>query len=158
MGRFWQGMFLAQLFVAWWVLRIGLKRLVMIAAIMTAVGSIPLWSLRDAALLPWLALAWGVANLSLLKATAVLRHHAGRGAGCAAGIRAAAGRDAGDGHQSGGEQLRGRAQRVRTVLICSTACHAGMMLLVLLARHLQRASATTPETGSFHAVNPPALR
>ena len=67
-GRYWLGMFFAQLFVAWWVLRIGVRRLVGIATTLACLLSIPLWTVRDVDLLTWLALAWGFGNLALLKA------------------------------------------------------------------------------------------
>lgn len=67
-GRFWLGMFVAQLFVAWWVFRIGLRRLVLIAATTTMLGSFPLWLVTDPRWLPYCAFLWGVGNLSMLKA------------------------------------------------------------------------------------------
>ncbi len=66
-GRFWTGMFIAQIVVTIAVLRIGTFRLLGIAAVLTAVGSIPLWTTGDMRLLPSLALLWGIANLGLLK-------------------------------------------------------------------------------------------
>ncbi|MEM6818728.1 MAG: MFS transporter TsgA [Pseudomonadota bacterium] len=66
-GRFWTGMFVAQIVVTIAVLRVGTFRLLGIAALLTAVGSIPLWSTGDMRLLPVLALLWGIANLGLLK-------------------------------------------------------------------------------------------
>ncbi|GAB5413513.1 MAG: hypothetical protein Cons2KO_11160 [Congregibacter sp.] len=66
-ARFWTGMLIAQLFVAWWVLRIGARRLVLLCVMGAFVGSIPLWTVGELSLLPWLALLWGIANLGLLK-------------------------------------------------------------------------------------------
>ncbi len=66
-GRFWTGMFIAQIVITIAVLRIGTFRLLGIAAVLTAVGSIPLWTTGDMRLLPSLALLWGIANLGLLK-------------------------------------------------------------------------------------------
>ncbi|MFT7287270.1 MAG: TsgA-like MFS transporter [Halieaceae bacterium] len=66
-ARFWTGMFIAQVLVAWWVLRIGARRLVLLSVSATFFGSLPLWLLTDLPLLPWLALLWGIANLGLLK-------------------------------------------------------------------------------------------
>ena len=68
-GQFWLGMFLSQIFVAWWVMKIGVRRLVQIAALTTLLFSIPLWLHRDIDGLTILALISGFANLSLLKAT-----------------------------------------------------------------------------------------
>ena len=66
-ARFWTGMLAGQLFVAWWVLRIGARRLVLLSVSATFLGSLPLWTVPLAAWLPWLALLWGVANFGLLK-------------------------------------------------------------------------------------------
>lgn len=64
---FWVGLFVAQLFVAWWVVRIGVNRLVLVAGIMTCLFSMPLWIVTQLSVLPVLAFAWGFANFSLLK-------------------------------------------------------------------------------------------
>ena len=66
-SKFWLGMFFAQIFVAWWVYRIGLINLVTIASISTLVFSIPLWSLSSPELLSIATLIWGFGNFSLLK-------------------------------------------------------------------------------------------
>jgi len=66
-GQFWTGMFLAQLFVAWWVLKVGVPRLVMIAGVTTSLFSIPLWIVKDMNVLIVLSALWGFANLGLLK-------------------------------------------------------------------------------------------
>ncbi len=66
-GQFWSGMFAAQLFVAWWVLKIGVQRLVIIAGITTASGSIFMWAYPQIDGLVILALLWGFANLGLMK-------------------------------------------------------------------------------------------
>lgn len=66
-GRFWSGMLIAQLLVAWWVLRIGARRLVLLCVGGTFLGSLPLWNSDSLGLLPWYALLWGIANLGLLK-------------------------------------------------------------------------------------------
>ncbi|MDP5071324.1 MAG: MFS transporter TsgA, partial [Congregibacter sp.] len=66
-ARFWTGMLMAQLLVAWWVLRIGARRLVLLSVSGAFLGSLPLWLNDSLSLLPWLSLLWGVANLGLLK-------------------------------------------------------------------------------------------
>lgn len=66
-SQFWTGMFAAQLFVAWWVLRVGVRRLVLIAGILASLSSIPLWIYDDIDALIVLATIWGFANLGLLK-------------------------------------------------------------------------------------------
>jgi TsgA-like MFS transporter len=67
-GQFWLGMFVSQVFVAWWVLKVGVRRLVLIASVTTFCGSLPLWNVHDIEWLIVLALVWGFANLALLKA------------------------------------------------------------------------------------------
>ncbi len=67
-GQFWLGMFFAQVFVAWWVYRIGVRNLILIAAGTTFLFSIPLWTVTNIEWLTVLALIWGFANLSTLKA------------------------------------------------------------------------------------------
>ena len=64
---FWFGMFAAQIFVAWWVLRVGVRRLVLISGITATAFSVPLWLVEDGQILSVFAFAWGLANLSLLK-------------------------------------------------------------------------------------------
>lgn len=66
-SQFWTGMFAAQIFVAWWVLKVGVRRLVLIAGISTSLFSIPLWVYGDIDGLIILATLWGFANLGLLK-------------------------------------------------------------------------------------------
>jgi TsgA-like MFS transporter len=66
-ARFWTGMLLAQFFVAWWVLRLGARRLVLLSVSGACLGSLPLWLVEDLSLLPWLSVLWGFANLGLLK-------------------------------------------------------------------------------------------
>jgi fucose permease len=66
-SQFWSGMFVAQLFVAWWVLKIGVQRLIIIGSISTSLCSVPLWLVTDIDALLILAFVWGVANLGLLK-------------------------------------------------------------------------------------------
>ncbi|MDA0705901.1 MAG: MFS transporter TsgA [Proteobacteria bacterium] len=64
---FWMGLFVAQLFVAWWVLKLGVRKLVLISAVLTCLFSIPLWLSGSLSMLPVFAFLWGFANLSLLK-------------------------------------------------------------------------------------------
>ena len=64
---FWMGLFVTQIFVAWWVMRVGVRRLVVISGLTTSLFSIPLWAWGDIGLLPVFAFIWGVANLSMLK-------------------------------------------------------------------------------------------
>jgi len=66
-GQFWTGMFAAQIFVSWWVMKIGVRRLVLICCITTTLFSVPLWALKDIDVLIVMSAAWGFANLGLLK-------------------------------------------------------------------------------------------
>ena len=66
-GQYWSGMFAAQLFVAWWVLKIGVRRLLLLGALTTLLLSTPFWWLAEPGPFMWLAAAWGFANLGLLK-------------------------------------------------------------------------------------------
>jgi MFS transporter, TsgA protein len=146
-GKFWLGMFLGQVFVAWWVLRIGLRRLVAIAAVTTALGSIPLWSIVDPSVLPYLALLWGIGNLSMLKsllsfATTMVRVPDAR---LVSGLLLGA--TLGTAISPAVSSLIVEWGPVRVVLICSTACHVAMLLLVLLARRLQRTAAVPAADG-----------
>jgi TsgA-like MFS transporter len=68
-GQFWTGMFAAQIFVAWWVMKIGVPRLLLLAAVTTALFSIPLWLHGGMQGLLFLSTAFGFANLALLKIT-----------------------------------------------------------------------------------------
>lgn len=67
-GQFWLGMFFAQIFVAWWVLKIGVRKLLSIAPVTAFIFSLPLWNYNDIDGLAVLALIWGFGNLALLKA------------------------------------------------------------------------------------------
>jgi TsgA-like MFS transporter len=60
-------MFAAQLFVAWWVMKIGVRRLAVIAATTTTLLSVPIWLYREIDGLNILATIMGFANLGLLK-------------------------------------------------------------------------------------------
>ena len=66
-SQFWMGMFAAQLFVAWWVMKIGVRRLAVIAGITTTLLSVPLWLYGEIEGLIILATIMGFANLGLLK-------------------------------------------------------------------------------------------
>jgi TsgA-like MFS transporter len=151
-GQFWLGMFLAQLFVAWWVLKIGVGRLAPIAAVMTACSSIPLWLVHDPALLPYCALAWGVANLSLLKAllsfaTTMVKVPDAR---LVSGLLLGA--TLGTAISPAVSSLIVAGSDVHAVLIFGTCCHVAMMLLVLLARRLYRAPMDSTATQDAHAT------
>ena len=129
------------------LINIGLRRLVAIAAVTTALGSIPLWSILDPSVLPYLALIWGIGNLSMLKsllsfATTMVRVPDAR---LVSGLLLGA--TLGTAISPAVSSLIVEWGPVRVVLICSTACHVGMLLLVLLARRLQRTTAVPTAEG-----------
>ena len=62
-------MFAAAIFASWWVLKVGVRRLVIIATVGMTLFSIPLWVYGDIKALPILAFLWSFANLSMLKMT-----------------------------------------------------------------------------------------
>ncbi len=66
-ANYWLGMLFAQLFVAWFVYRIGLNRLLGIAVCCCVAASVPLWLLTDRVLVVWMALLFGFLNLGFLK-------------------------------------------------------------------------------------------
>jgi len=66
-GRFWAGMFAAQLFVSRWVLKVGVQKLVLVACSSAFLSSLPLWWVVDLSLIPWLGALWGFGNLAFLK-------------------------------------------------------------------------------------------
>jgi TsgA-like MFS transporter len=64
---FWLGLFVAQLTVAWLVMKVGVRNLVIVSGVSTCLFSIPLWVVGDLSVLPVLSFVWGFANLGLLK-------------------------------------------------------------------------------------------
>jgi TsgA-like MFS transporter len=151
-GRFWLGMFLAQILVAWLVLRVGVRRLAPIAAIMTAAGSIPLWLVRDPAWLSYCTLAWGVANLSMLKmllsfATTMVRTPDAR---LVSGLLLGA--TLGTGLSPAISSAIVAASDVRIVMICATGAHVVMMALVLIARRRHPIASAAEEASRIHAA------
>ncbi len=65
--RFWTGMFIAQLFVSWWVLKIGVRRTVLIGAVASALATVPFWNVNQIDGLIIFSFIGGVVNLGLLK-------------------------------------------------------------------------------------------
>ena len=66
-SRFWTGMLIAQLFVSWWVLKIGVRRTVLIGAVASALATMPFWSVKQIDGLIIFSFLFGVVNLGLLK-------------------------------------------------------------------------------------------
>lgn len=66
-SQFWMGMFAAQLFVSWFVLKVGVRRIVLVAASGCTLFSAVMWMLADIDTLLIMATVWGFANLALLK-------------------------------------------------------------------------------------------
>ncbi|MEL6301432.1 MAG: MFS transporter TsgA [Pseudomonadota bacterium] len=141
-GRFWTGMFIAQIVVTIAVLRIGTFRLLGIAAVLTAVGSIPLWTTGDMRLLPSLALLWGIANLGLLKlaltfVTLQFEAPSPRLVSCVL-LGATLGTAISPFVSSRIVELAGTG----AVLKFGTACHAVMALLIITALKIKKQSKT----------------
>lgn len=68
-SQFWIGMFAAQVFVAWWVFKVGVRRLAMLGTGLSAVASIPLWTYPEVEGLILFAMLLGFVNFGLLKVT-----------------------------------------------------------------------------------------
>ncbi len=66
-SHYWMGMFTAQLFVSWWVLKVGVRRIVVLAASACTLFSASMWLLADINVLLIMAAVWGFSNLALLK-------------------------------------------------------------------------------------------
>lgn len=66
-SQFWMGMFAAQLFVSWFVLKVGVRRIVLVSASGCTLFSAAMWMLVDIDTLLIMATVWGFANLALLK-------------------------------------------------------------------------------------------
>jgi len=66
-SQYWMGMFAAQLFVSWWVFKVGVRRIVVLAASACTIFTVPLWMLTDIDALLVMATIWGFSNLALLK-------------------------------------------------------------------------------------------
>lgn len=60
-------MFAAQLFVSWWVFKIGVRKIVVLAASACTIFTVPLWIFTDIDTLLIMATVWGFSNLALLK-------------------------------------------------------------------------------------------
>ena len=66
-SQFWIGMFAAQIFVAWWVFKVGVRRLALLGTGLSAAASIPLWTYPEVEGLILLAMLLGFVNFGLLK-------------------------------------------------------------------------------------------
>lgn len=135
-GQFWLGMFLAQVFVAWWVFRVGLRRLVVLAATTTLLASIPLWIATDARWLQGLALLWGLANLSMLKVLLSFATTLVPVPGPRLVSVLLLGATLGTASSPALTSLVVELSDSHTVLVFSTGCYVALLLLVLLARRL----------------------
>lgn len=137
-GQFWVGMFFAQLFVAWWVLKIGVRKLVLLGAVTTFFGSLALWNYPEVEGLVIITLLWGFLNLGMLKAlisfaTEQVRLPSARlvsllllGATVGTALSPAVTSQIVDWTDS------------QTVLIFGSGCYGTLMLLMLLALYLSR--------------------
>ena len=131
-------MFFAQLFVAWWVLKIGVRKLVLLGAVTTFFGSLALWNYPEVEGLVIITLLWGFLNLGMLKAlisfaTEQVRLPSARlvsllllGATVGTALSPAVTSQIVDWTDS------------QTVLIFGSGCYGALMLLMLLALYLSR--------------------
>ena len=87
-GRFWAGMFAAQMFVSWWVLKVGVRKLVLIASVSAFVLSLPMWLVGDVALVPWLGALWGFWQSRVFENRFVVCHRIANNTFAAAGVGA----------------------------------------------------------------------
>ena len=137
-GRFWNGMFLTQLFVAWFVFKAGVPRLVLVGAVTTLIGSLPLWLVYDPQVSAWLAFAWGVANLGMLKMTLSYGTQLARipsGAVVSALLFGSTSGTAVSPFVTGQIAALGG---YLAVLQFSSLCYLGLLVLILLARRADR--------------------
>ena len=141
-SQFWTGMFAAQIFVAWWVLKVGVHRLVMIAGVSTSLFSIPLWIFKDINVLIILSAFWGFANLSLLKvvlsfATQMLRQLTARLVSTLL-----LGATIGTASSPWVTSQIVAATNTHFVLQFGTGCYVALTILLLSASHIYRTSLT----------------
>jgi TsgA-like MFS transporter len=66
-SQYWMGMFAAQLFVSWFVLKVGVRRIVLVSASGCTLFSASMWMFADIDALLIMATVWGFANFALLK-------------------------------------------------------------------------------------------
>ena len=132
-ARFWTGMFIAQLIVAWWVLRVGARRLVLLSVAGGALGSAVLWSVTDTALLPWLSLLWGVAHLGLLKIVIAFATQAVSAPSSRLVAALLFGATSGTAVSPAVTSAIADASSVFTVLQFGTACYSLLAVLILFA-------------------------
>ena len=137
-SQFWTGMFVAQIFVAWWVLKVGVPRLVTIAGVTTCLFSIPLWISKDINVLIILSAIWGFANLGLLKvvlsfATQMLRQPPARLVSTLL-----LGATIGTASSPWISSQIVTATNTHFVLQFGTACYVALTVLLLTASHMYR--------------------
>ncbi|MEM1402523.1 MAG: MFS transporter TsgA [Pseudomonadota bacterium] len=132
-ARFWTGMFIAQLIVAWWVLRVGARRLVLLCVAGGALGSAVLWSVPNTTLLPLLSLLWGVAHLGLLKIVIAFATQAVAEPSSRLVAALLFGATSGTAVSPAVTSAIADASSVFTVLKFGTACYALLAVLILFA-------------------------
>ncbi len=137
-SQFWTGMFAAQIFVAWWILKVGVRHLLLIAGISTSLFSIPLWTYGDIDGLIILTTLLGFANLSLLKvdlsfATQMLRRPTARLVSSLL-----LGATIGTASSPWLTSQIVTATNTHFVLQFGTACYVALTILLVMARRLQR--------------------
>ena len=143
-GQFWLGMFFAQVFVAWWVLKVGVRRLVPIASGTTLCGSLPLWNVSDIEWLIVLAMLWGFSNLALLKVILSFATEMVEVPGARLVSLLLLGATAGTAVSPYVTSQIVESTDTKTILIFGSGCYGALFILMLGARNLNpRRSPTT---------------
>jgi TsgA-like MFS transporter len=143
-GQFWLGMFFAQVFVAWWVLKVGVRRLVLIASGTTLCGSLPLWNVSDIEWLIVLAMLWGFSNLALLKVILSFATEMVKVPGARLVSLLLLGATAGTAVSPYVTSQIVEWTDTKTILIFGSGCYGALFILMLGARNLNpRRSCTT---------------
>lgn len=135
-GQYWLGMFFAQVFVAWWVLKIGVRNLVLIASITTLAGTLPIWLYREISGLAWFTFAWGFGNLAMLKAILSFATEMVPIPGARLVSLMLLGATIGTAVSPGVTSSIVEMTDYRTSLVFGSACFATLFALMLLARRL----------------------
>ena len=137
-------MFLAQVFVAWWVLKVGVRRLVLIASGTTLCGSLPLWNVSDIEWLIVLAMLWGFSNLALLKVILSFATEMVEVPGARLVSLLLLGATAGNAVSPYVTSQIVEWTDTKTILIFGSGCYGALFILMLGARNLNpRRSRTT---------------
>lgn len=142
-ARYWMGMFAAQIFVSWWVYRIGVTRLLVVAALACALVSVPLWLLTELKTLLLIGLVFGFANLGLLKIAISFATELPAQPGPRLVSALLLGATTGTAVSPWITSQIVRLADQRTVLMFGSGCFIAMSILLLLAIYTRQAQAQT---------------